>query len=76
MCQWPRTTQNTMVRKKKLSPTGAKNQHGEYRNVHLSLNEDELSFAGLDIGDEVVVHVQEDRIIVQSTHQETAEHEL
>lgn len=74
MCRWPRTTQNTVVRKKKLSPTGAKNQHGEYRNAHLNLTEAEFLVAGLAIGNEVIVRVRESRIILQSTKQ--VEHDL
>lgn len=54
-----------MVRKKKLSPSGSKDRNGSYHNAHLSLHEDELSVAGLDIGDEVVVRVYEDSITVQ-----------
>lgn len=41
-----------MVRKKKLSPSGAKDDDGNYHNVHLNLHEDELAVAGMDIGDE------------------------
>lgn len=65
-----------MVRRKKLSPSGAKDRHGEYHNVHLNLHEDELTVAGLDIGDEVFVRVREDTIIIQSTDQETVEHDF
>ncbi|KYH26472.1 hypothetical protein HAPAU_15700 [Halalkalicoccus paucihalophilus] len=65
-----------MVRKKKLSPSGTKDQQGEYHNVHLNLHEDELTVAGLDIGDEVFVRVRKDKIIIQSTDQETVEHDL
>ena len=54
-----------MVRKKKLSPSGAKGEDGEYHNVHLNLHEDELAVAGLEIGDDVFVRVREDKIIVQ-----------
>jgi len=42
-----------MVRKKKLSPSGAKDDDGEYHNVHVNLHEDELAVAGMEIGDEV-----------------------
>ncbi|MCL7417990.1 MAG: hypothetical protein M8354_09150 [Halalkalicoccus sp.] len=65
-----------MVRKKKLSPSGAKNRDGEYRNAHLNLHEDELIVAGMDIGDEVFIRVREDTIIVQSANQETIEHDF
>jgi hypothetical protein len=65
-----------MVRKKKLSPSGTKDQQGEYHNVHLNLHEDELTVAGLDIGDEVFVRVRKDKIIIQSTDQETVEHDF
>lgn len=65
-----------MVRKKKLSPSGTKDQQGEYHNVHHNLHEDELTVAGLDIGDEVFVRVRKDKIIIQSTDQETVEHDL
>jgi len=54
-----------MVRKKKLSPSGAKGEDGEYHNVHLNLHEDELTVAGLEIGDDVFVRVREDKIIIQ-----------
>ena len=55
----------TMARKKKLSPSGSKDQNGSYHNAHLSLHEDELSIAGLEIGDEVFVRVYDDSITVQ-----------
>lgn len=54
-----------MVRRKTLSPSGAKDGHGDYHNVHVNLHEDELTVAGLDIGEEVFVHVRENRIIIQ-----------
>ncbi len=54
-----------MVRKKKLNPSGSKGQDGKFHNAHLSLNEDELQAAGLEIGDEVLVRVREDLIIIQ-----------
>ncbi len=54
-----------MARKKKLSPSGSKDQNGSYHNAHLSLHEDELSIAGLEIGDEVFVRVYDDSITVQ-----------
>lgn len=42
----------------KLSPSGAKDEDGNYHNVHLNLHEDELAVAGMDIGDEVFVRVR------------------
>lgn len=54
-----------MVRKKKLNPSGPKGNDGKYHNVHLSLNEDELKAAGLEVGDEVFIRVRQDMIIVQ-----------
>ncbi len=55
----------TMVRKKTLSPSGAKGSDGQYHNAHISLNEDELNAAGLSIGDEIYVRVRENMIIIQ-----------
>jgi hypothetical protein len=63
-----------MVRKKKLSPNGAKDENGNYHNVHLNLHEDELAVAGMDIGDDVFVRVREDTIIVQKADQDQLEH--
>jgi len=54
-----------MVRKKTLSPSGAKDEDGEYHNVHLNLHEDELAVAGMEIGDEVFVRVRDGKIIIQ-----------
>ncbi|GAB7009828.1 MULTISPECIES: AbrB/MazE/SpoVT family DNA-binding domain-containing protein [Halorubrum] len=54
-----------MVRKKKLSPSGAKDDDGEYHNVHVNLHEDELAVAGMEIGDEVFVRVRDGKIIIQ-----------
>ena len=54
-----------MVRKKRLSPSGAKGSDGQYHNAHVSLNEDELSAAGFRIGDEIFVRVRENMIILQ-----------
>ncbi|MDY6778389.1 MAG: AbrB/MazE/SpoVT family DNA-binding domain-containing protein [Candidatus Nanohaloarchaea archaeon] len=56
-----------MVRKKKLSPSGAKDKEGNYNNAHLNLHRDELEAAGLEIGDEVFVRVRENKIIVQKS---------
>lgn len=67
-----------MVRKKKLSPSGAKGEDDEYHNVHLNLHEDELAVAGMDIGDEVFVRVREDKIIIQraDTDADELDHEF
>jgi len=50
---------------KKLSPSGAKDDDGEYHNVHVNLHEDELAVAGMEIGDEVFVRVRDGKIIIQ-----------
>lgn len=65
-----------MARKKKLSPSGAKDEDGDYHNVHLNLHEDELAVAGMDLGDEVFVRVREDTIIVQKADQDHLEHDF
>ncbi|AGB38276.1 MULTISPECIES: hypothetical protein [Natronococcus] len=65
-----------MVRKKKLSPSGAKDEDGNYHNVHLNLHEDELAVAGMDIGDEVFVRVRDGKIIIQKANEEEVEHEF
>jgi hypothetical protein len=65
-----------MVRKKKLSPSGAKDEDGEYHNVHVNLHEDELAVAGMDIGDEVFVRVRDGKIIIQKADAETVEHDF
>lgn len=74
----PRTSESdvAMVRKKKLSPSGAKDDAGEYHNVHVNLHEDELSVAGMAIGDEVFVRVREDKIIIQKADQDEVEHDF
>jgi len=48
-----------------LNPSGSRGNDGEFHNAHLSLNEDELEAAGLEVGDEVLVRVREDMIIIQ-----------
>jgi len=58
-------SQINMVRKKKLNPSGSKGQDDKFHNAHLSLNEDELEAAGMEVGDEVFVRVREDMIIIQ-----------
>ena len=65
-----------MVRRKTLSPSGAKDANGEYHNAYLNLHEDELTVAGLDIGGEVFVHVRENRIIIQKAELATIAHDL
>ena len=65
-----------MVRKKKLSPSGAKSEDGEYHNAHVNLHEDELAVAGLDIGDEVFVRVREEKIIIQKADPDEVEHDF
>ena len=65
-----------MARKKKLSPSGAKDEDGNYHNVHLNLHEDELAVAGMTIGDQVFVRVREDTIIVQKADQDHLKHDF
>jgi formylmethanofuran dehydrogenase subunit D len=65
-----------MVRKKKLSPSGAKGEDGEYHNVHVNLHEDELAVAGMDIGDEVFVRVRDGKIIIQKADADAVEHDF
>lgn len=61
---------------KKLSPSGAKDDEGEYHNVHVNLHEDELAVAGMEIGDEVFVRVRDGKIIIQKADQDTVEHDF
>ncbi|MFC3960311.1 hypothetical protein [Halovivax cerinus] len=65
-----------MVRKKKLSPSGAKDDDGNYHNVHLNLHEDELAVAGMDIGDDVFVRVRDGKIIIQKADEDQLDHEF
>lgn len=65
-----------MVRKKKLSPSGAKDSDGNYNNAHLNLHKDELEAAGLEIGDEVFVRVRESMIVVQKAEKDDIQHEF
>ncbi|WP_299235566.1 hypothetical protein [Natronomonas sp.] len=65
-----------MVRKKTLSPSGAKDDEGEYHNVHVNIHEDELAVAGMDIGDEVFVRVREGKIIIQQADADDVDHDL
>ncbi len=65
-----------MVRKKTLSPSGAKDEDGNYHNVHLNLHEDELAVAGMQIGDEVFVRVRDGKIIIQKADEDELDHEF
>lgn len=73
---WRTARYSAMVRKKKLSPSGAKDEHGEYHNVHVNLHEDELAVAGMEIGDEVFVRVRDGKIIIQKADPDEVEHEF
>ena len=63
-----------MVRKEKLSPSGAKDDRGEYHSVHL--NEGELAVAGIDIGDGVFVWVREDEVISERADRDWVEYDF
>ncbi|MDY6770441.1 MAG: hypothetical protein SV186_00620 [Candidatus Nanohaloarchaea archaeon] len=65
-----------MVRKKKLSPSGAKDSDGNYNNAHLNIHKDELEAAGLEIGDEVFVRVREGMIVVQKAGKDDIQHDF
>jgi hypothetical protein len=65
-----------MARRKKLSPSGAKDENGEYHNAHLNIHEDELEVAGMAIRDDVFVRVRDGKIIIQKTGQGTIEHDF
>lgn len=65
-----------MVRKKTLSPSGAKDKDGNYHNVHLNLHKDELAVAGMDIGSEVFVRVRDGKIILQEANEDKIEHKF
>lgn len=54
-----------MVRKKTLSPSGATDDDGEHRNAQININQAELDYSGLDIGDEVYVRTEKGRIIIE-----------
>ncbi len=60
-----------MVRKKKLSPSGAQDENGDHSNAHLNLHKDELAVAGLDIGDNVFVMVRDGKIVIQDADPDT-----
>ena len=61
---------------KKLSPSRAKDDHGEYHNVHINLHEDELAVAGIDIGDVVFVRVREDEVISKRADRDWVEYDF
>jgi len=65
-----------MVRKKKLSPSGATDEDGEYHNAHINLHEDELDVAGMALGDHVFVRVREGRIIIQRGEPDEIDHDV
>jgi hypothetical protein len=65
-----------MARRKKLSPSGAKDENGEYHNAHLNIHEDELEVAGMAIRDDVFVRVRDGKIIIQKIEQGTIEHDF
>lgn len=65
-----------MVRKKKLSPSGATDDDGEYHNAHVNLHEDELTVAGMDIGDDVYVQVRDGKIIIQKAEPGELDHDI
>ena len=56
-----------MVRRKKLSPCGPKDDDDNYRNAHVNIHEDELTVAGMEIGEKVLVRVRDNRIVIQRT---------
>lgn len=63
-----------MVRKKRLSPSGVKDDDSEYRNAHVNLHLDELRVAGMEIGEDVYVRVREGMLVLQKADQEQFEH--
>ncbi|SDM59711.1 hypothetical protein SAMN04487949_2204 [Halogranum gelatinilyticum] len=65
-----------MVRRKTLSPTGATDDDGQYRNVTINLHVDELTVAGMDVGDEVFVRVRDNRIVIQPATNAVIEHDV
>lgn len=65
-----------MVRKKKLSPSGATDSDGKHNNAHLNLHRDELAVAGMDIGDDVFVMVREDKIVIQPADTESLDTDI
>lgn len=65
-----------MVRRKTLSPTGATDDDGQYRNVTINLHADELTVAGMAVGDEVFVRVRDNKIVIQPAKKPVVEHEF
>lgn len=65
-----------MVRKKKLSPSGARDADGDHNNAHLNLHKDELVVPGLNIGEEVFVMVREGKIVIQPADVDTVDYNL
>jgi hypothetical protein len=65
-----------MVRRKTLSPTGSKDGDGAYRNVTINLHADELTVAGMDVGEEVFVRVRDNKIIIQKASKPVVEHDF
>jgi len=53
-----------MVRRKTLSPCGPRDEDG-YSNAHVNLHEDELTVAGMEIGEKVFVSVREEGIVIR-----------
>jgi hypothetical protein len=53
------------VCKKKLSPCGAKDNDGNYHNAHVNLHEDELTVAGINIGERVLSQGRDKRITIE-----------
>nr|WP_276414101.1 AbrB/MazE/SpoVT family DNA-binding domain-containing protein [Halomicroarcula sp. XH51] len=62
--------------KRSFSPSGAKDEDGEYHNVHINIHEDELAVAGMEIGDEVFVRVRDNKIIIQKADPDEVEHDF
>lgn len=66
-----------MVRRKKLSPSGVKDKDGNYNNAHINIHKDELKAAGFEIGDEVLVRVRNNMIVIQKPGEgEELQHEF
>jgi hypothetical protein len=63
-----------MVRRKRLSPSGNKDDDSEYRNAHINLHMDELRVAGMEIGEDVYVRVRDGMLIIQKSDQDSFEH--
>ncbi|ERH08598.1 MAG: hypothetical protein J07HX64_00344 [halophilic archaeon J07HX64] len=65
-----------MVGTEKLGPGGTKTEHGERHSAYVNLHENELTVAGVDVGDEMFARVREDRIIVQRADTDELDHEF